>query len=92
MIESVKGRCNEDGRWIAGHMIRSRNEEKYMFYCGYATALMEFNNSVYDFIKAKERTLKEEEEEEENKNAPMVGPLELNFGFGNGNGNENENE
>lgn len=71
MISSVIG-VKKNGRWLAGHFIRSRKDEKKEFYIGYASALQEMWNSIQQYQFAAEIVRKRAEEVSEKVIIPMV--------------------
>jgi hypothetical protein len=76
MISSAGSRQREDGRWIAGHSVlpTSTNDER-TYAAGYQSALMEFSNSILDFVNAKnkiEKRMKQEKEAINNQNPTMM--------------------
>jgi hypothetical protein len=74
MICSVIGR-KTNGRWQAGHFIRSRKDESGRFYTGYSTGLIEFNNRLQDIIRKKKHYLEEEKRRKIMEKQGMIDPM-----------------
>lgn len=74
MITSVIGRKHE-GKWLQGHMVKSRKDEKKEFYIGYLCALQEFSNSVHNYISSSEAIKKIELDRSETEALPPVIPM-----------------
>lgn len=69
MIGGVIGHQRKDGRWLTGTAHNGRD-----YSAGYSSGIMEFSNSILDFVRAKDKVLKNREME--SKNQKMVMPME----------------
>lgn len=79
MITSVIG-LKKNGRWLTGHMVKSRKDEKKEFYIGYLCGLQELCNSIQNYPFSAEVIKKRMEEvaETETEVIPMVNDDEEN--------------
>lgn len=73
-IAGVSGRFT-NGRWWHGTLTTNWKENTSLFVAGYQKALMDFHNSLHDFIVAKDNLLKKKKDEESEKQAPIVNPF-----------------
>lgn len=74
IVNSVIG-VKKNGRWLQGHFVKSRKDEKKEFYIGYVCAAQEIWNSIQNYVfsaEAVKRRLEEVAEIPKNQVIPMV--------------------
>jgi hypothetical protein len=74
MITSVIG-VKKNNRWLTGHMVKSRKDEKKEFYIGYLCGLQELWNSIQNYSFSAEvvkKRIEESNELEDKEIIPMV--------------------
>ena len=75
MISGSIGFQKKDGRWLQGHWAKSRlPDNERIFSAGYSSGLMEFSNSMLDFIREKDKVVQNRKSRKQNQK--MVRPME----------------
>lgn len=73
-IASVCGR-KSGGRWHHGSITRNWTDDKLGFYSGYQKGLMDLENRLIDFIRAKDQLGLKRKEEEQQLKQPFINPF-----------------
>lgn len=73
-IAGVSGRFT-NGRYWHGALTTNWKENNSVFISGYQKALMDFQNSLHDFILAKEKLKDQKKAEEAEKKEPLYNPF-----------------
>ena len=74
LVAGVSGRCT-DGRFYHGTLTRDWSNNTSVFLAGFQKALMDYSNSINDFVLAKNKLIAQQKAEASAVKQPMIGPL-----------------